>query len=61
MMLKKIVLSPGINNVVNLIVLPRALVGQLGYENVPYRRELRAIFQKLNFEVPKQCLQAYEE
>ena len=60
MMLKKIVFTPGVNNIVNLTVLPQLLVTQLSAENVPYRRELRGIMQKLNFEVSKQSLRAYE-
>lgn len=60
MMLKKIVFTPGVNNIVNLTVLPQLLVTQLSIENVPYRRELRGIMQKLNFEVSKQSLRAYE-
>ncbi len=60
MMLKKIVFTPGVNNIVNLTVLPQFLVTQLSTENVPYRRELRGIMQKLNFEVSKQSLRAYE-
>lgn len=38
MMLKKIVLSVGINNIVNLLVLPQVITKQLSTENVPYRR-----------------------
>lgn len=61
MMLKKIVMSPGVNNIVNLSVLPQILVPQLRTSNVPYRRELRLILNKLNFETYKQTLQAYED
>jgi hypothetical protein len=38
MILKKIVFSGGINNIINLSILPKILVKHLSTDNVPYRR-----------------------
>jgi hypothetical protein len=37
-MLKKMVYCQGINNIINLSVVPSMLVNQLETESVPYRR-----------------------
>lgn len=51
----------GINNIVNLSILPELLIAQLHNDNVIYRKDLREILKKLNYSLAKKTLSAYHK